>query len=77
MGKEKGWKSDEQEKQSGYVKQVSEGTGITIAVVLWFLVGSNRLPGNEFLFWVIDQFSDTEGEKTCRQNKDTLEKIFR
>jgi len=59
------------------VKQVSKGTGITIAVVLWFLVGLNRLSGNEVLFWVIDQLSGTEGEKTCRQNKDTLEKIFR
>ena len=59
------------------MKQVSEGTGITIAVVLWFLVGLNRLPGNEFLFWMIKELSGTEGEKTCRQDKDTLEKIFR
>ena len=77
MGKEKGRESNKQEDQSTDIKQVSKAAWIAVVVVFWFLAGLNCLRGNEFLLWVIEEFTGTEGGKTRRKNKESFGKMFR
>ena len=77
MRKEKVWERYKKEQQSADVKQVTKRAGVPVAVVRGAFAGFDTLPGDEFLLWMIEELADTKSGKTCWENKDGFETMFR